>query len=112
MFFRIRVVENDSSKIQLQIEKMKQLRAEYDTKEVKYCTFSKDPSKPIPGTLFCFKYLKEILIVPSYCVLYKLIYMCQVYQDLSQTLQLARTLGRNKGMRKFNPKRLEELQSD
>uniref|UniRef100_A0A671EY38 Clathrin heavy chain linker domain-containing protein 1 n=1 Tax=Rhinolophus ferrumequinum TaxID=59479 RepID=A0A671EY38_RHIFE len=46
---KIRVFENDSSKIQLQIEKMKQLRAEYDTKEVKYCTFSKDPSKPIPG---------------------------------------------------------------
>ncbi|XP_019575145.2 clathrin heavy chain linker domain-containing protein 1 isoform X1 [Rhinolophus sinicus] len=46
---KIRVFENESSKIQLQIEKMKQLRAEYDTKEVKYCTFSKDPSKPIPG---------------------------------------------------------------
>ncbi|XP_007936192.1 clathrin heavy chain linker domain-containing protein 1 [Orycteropus afer afer] len=46
---KMRVIENNSSKIQMQIEKMKQLRAEYDTKEVKYCTFSKDPSKPIPG---------------------------------------------------------------
>lgn len=52
------VIENDSSKIQLQIDKMKQLRAEYDTKEVKYHTFSKDPSKPIPGTVFCLKGLK------------------------------------------------------
>ncbi|KAM8941946.1 clathrin heavy chain linker domain-containing protein 1 isoform 1-T1 [Lycaon pictus] len=46
---KMNVIENDSSKIQLQIDKMKQLRAEYDTKEVKYHTFSKDPSKPIPG---------------------------------------------------------------
>ncbi|KAF3826769.1 hypothetical protein GH733_009294 [Mirounga leonina] len=44
-----RVIENNSSKIQLQIDKMKQLRAEYDAKEVRYHTFSKDPSKPIPG---------------------------------------------------------------
>lgn len=40
---------------------MKQLRAEYDMNEVKYCTFSKDPSKPIPGTVFCLKCLREIL---------------------------------------------------
>ncbi|XP_024900889.1 clathrin heavy chain linker domain-containing protein 1 isoform X2 [Pteropus alecto] len=33
----------------MQIDKTKQLRAEYETKEIKYCTFSKDPSKPIPG---------------------------------------------------------------
>ncbi|XP_014698485.2 clathrin heavy chain linker domain-containing protein 1 isoform X1 [Equus asinus] len=46
---KMRVIENNSSKIQLQIDKMKQLRAEYDMNEVKYCTFSKDPSKPIPG---------------------------------------------------------------
>ncbi|XP_029792087.1 clathrin heavy chain linker domain-containing protein 1 [Suricata suricatta] len=45
---KMRVIENNSSKIQLQIDQMKQLRAEYDTEEVK-CTFSKDPSKPIPG---------------------------------------------------------------
>ncbi|XP_045405574.1 clathrin heavy chain linker domain-containing protein 1 isoform X2 [Lemur catta] len=44
----MRIIENNSSKIQSQIDKVKQLRAEYDTKEVKY-TFSKDPSKPIPG---------------------------------------------------------------
>ncbi|CAK7297089.1 Clathrin heavy chain linker domain-containing protein 1 [Vulpes lagopus] len=48
---KMNVIENDSSKIQLQIDKMKQLRAEYDTKEVKYHTFSKDPSKPIPVTI-------------------------------------------------------------
>uniref|UniRef100_G3THR1 Clathrin heavy chain linker domain-containing protein 1 n=1 Tax=Loxodonta africana TaxID=9785 RepID=G3THR1_LOXAF len=46
---KMRVVENNSSRIQMQIEEMKQLRAEYEKKEVKYCTFSKDPSKPIPG---------------------------------------------------------------
>ncbi|XP_045405572.1 clathrin heavy chain linker domain-containing protein 1 isoform X1 [Lemur catta] len=45
---KMRIIENNSSKIQSQIDKVKQLRAEYDTKEVKY-TFSKDPSKPIPG---------------------------------------------------------------
>ncbi|XP_054945159.1 clathrin heavy chain linker domain-containing protein 1 isoform X1 [Physeter macrocephalus] len=44
----MRLIENNSSKIQLQIDEMKQLRAEYDTKE-QYCTFCKDPSKPIPG---------------------------------------------------------------
>lgn len=54
----MRVIENNSSQIQLQIDQMKQLRAEYDTKEAKYHTFSKDPSKPIPGTVFCLKYLK------------------------------------------------------
>lgn len=37
---------------------MKQLRAEYDAKEVRYHTFSKDPSKPIPGIVFCLKCLK------------------------------------------------------
>ncbi|XP_019517625.1 PREDICTED: clathrin heavy chain linker domain-containing protein 1 isoform X3 [Hipposideros armiger] len=46
---KMSVIENNSSKLQQEIEKMKQLRAEYDTKQVKYCTFSKDPSKPIPG---------------------------------------------------------------
>ncbi|XP_076990378.1 clathrin heavy chain linker domain-containing protein 1 isoform X2 [Tamandua tetradactyla] len=46
---KMRVIENNSSKIQMQIDTMKQLRAKYDTKEVKYCTFSKEPSKPIPG---------------------------------------------------------------
>ncbi|XP_060043614.1 clathrin heavy chain linker domain-containing protein 1 isoform X2 [Erinaceus europaeus] len=46
---KMRLIENNSSKILLQINKMKQLRAEYDTKEVKYCTSSKNPSKPIPG---------------------------------------------------------------
>uniref|UniRef100_A0A8C7AF38 Clathrin heavy chain linker domain-containing protein 1 n=1 Tax=Neovison vison TaxID=452646 RepID=A0A8C7AF38_NEOVI len=45
----MRVIENNSSKIQLQIDKMKQLRAEYEAKELRYHTFSKDPSKPIPG---------------------------------------------------------------
>ncbi|XP_007465733.1 PREDICTED: clathrin heavy chain linker domain-containing protein 1 isoform X2 [Lipotes vexillifer] len=44
----MRLIENNSSKIQLQIDEMKQLRAEYDTKE-QYCIFCKDPSKPIPG---------------------------------------------------------------
>lgn len=48
----MRVIENNSSKIQLQIDKMKQLRAEYEAKELRYHTFSKDPSKPIPGMYF------------------------------------------------------------
>ncbi|ELK14701.1 hypothetical protein PAL_GLEAN10021246 [Pteropus alecto] len=46
---KLKVIENNSSKIRMQIDKTKQLRAEYETKEIKYCTFSKDPSKPIPG---------------------------------------------------------------
>ncbi|XP_071457680.1 clathrin heavy chain linker domain-containing protein 1 isoform X5 [Marmota flaviventris] len=46
---KMRIIENNSLKIQLQIDQMKQLRAEYDTKEAKYYTLSKDPSKPIPG---------------------------------------------------------------
>ncbi|KAM8785819.1 clathrin heavy chain linker domain-containing protein 1 [Rhynchonycteris naso] len=46
---KMRVIESNSSKIQLQIDKMKQLRAEYGIKEVKSFTFCKNPSKPIPG---------------------------------------------------------------
>ncbi|XP_047378468.1 clathrin heavy chain linker domain-containing protein 1 isoform X1 [Sciurus carolinensis] len=46
---KIRIIENNSLKIQLQIDQMRQLKAEYDTKEAKYYIFSKDPSKPIPG---------------------------------------------------------------
>ncbi|XP_012633282.1 clathrin heavy chain linker domain-containing protein 1 isoform X2 [Microcebus murinus] len=45
---RMRIIENNSSKIQSQIEKVKQLRGVCDTKEAKY-TFSKYASKPIPG---------------------------------------------------------------
>ncbi|XP_005385840.2 PREDICTED: clathrin heavy chain linker domain-containing protein 1 [Chinchilla lanigera] len=46
---KIRIIKNNSLKIQLQIDQMKQLRAEYDAKEVKYCTLTRNPSKPIPG---------------------------------------------------------------
>ncbi|XP_010988044.1 clathrin heavy chain linker domain-containing protein 1 [Camelus dromedarius] len=46
---KLKLIENNSSKIQLQIDKMKQHRVEYDMKEVQYCTFSKNPSQPIPG---------------------------------------------------------------
>uniref|UniRef100_A0A0N8ESP1 Clathrin heavy chain linker domain-containing protein 1 n=1 Tax=Heterocephalus glaber TaxID=10181 RepID=A0A0N8ESP1_HETGA len=46
---KIRIIKNNSLKIQLQIDQLKQLRAEYDVKEVKYCTFIKNPAKPIPG---------------------------------------------------------------
>ncbi|XP_066123247.1 clathrin heavy chain linker domain-containing protein 1 [Saccopteryx bilineata] len=49
---KMRVIESNSSKIQLQIDKVKQLRAEYDIKEVKPFTFCKNPSKPIPGMTF------------------------------------------------------------
>lgn len=58
----MKVIENNSSNIQLQIDKIKQLRAEYDVEELKHFPCFKDPSKPIPGTIFCVKYLKEILI--------------------------------------------------
>ncbi|XP_029414516.1 clathrin heavy chain linker domain-containing protein 1 isoform X1 [Nannospalax galili] len=46
---KIRIIENNSTMIQLQIEQMKQLRSEYDRKEVKYCASSRHLSKPIPG---------------------------------------------------------------
>ena len=36
---------------------MKQVRANYDTKEEQHCTCYKEPLKPIPGTVFCLKYL-------------------------------------------------------
>ncbi|XP_023367850.1 clathrin heavy chain linker domain-containing protein 1 [Otolemur garnettii] len=45
---KMRIIENNSSKIQSQIDKVKELRAEYDTSKIKY-TFVRDPSKPIPG---------------------------------------------------------------
>ncbi|XP_036291249.1 clathrin heavy chain linker domain-containing protein 1 isoform X1 [Pipistrellus kuhlii] len=48
---KMKVIENNSSSIQLQIDKIKQLRAAYDVKEVKHFPFSKDPSKPIPGMI-------------------------------------------------------------
>ncbi|KAK2500392.1 hypothetical protein MC885_020569 [Smutsia gigantea] len=51
---KMRVIENNSSNIQLQIDKMKQLRAEHDMKEVKYCTFSK-----ILQNLFQLKHLED-----------------------------------------------------
>ncbi|XP_020770769.1 clathrin heavy chain linker domain-containing protein 1 isoform X3 [Odocoileus virginianus] len=43
------LIENNSSKIQLQINEMKQVRAKYDTKEEQHCTCYKEPLKPIPG---------------------------------------------------------------
>ncbi|XP_016077653.1 PREDICTED: clathrin heavy chain linker domain-containing protein 1 [Miniopterus natalensis] len=46
---KLKIIEKNSSKIQLQIDKMKQLRAKYAVKEVKHFPFSKDPSKPISG---------------------------------------------------------------
>ncbi|XP_045150030.1 clathrin heavy chain linker domain-containing protein 1 [Echinops telfairi] len=46
---KIRVIENNSSRIQMQIETMKQLRAEYEKKDRDDCSFSKGPSNPIPG---------------------------------------------------------------
>ncbi|XP_063085490.1 clathrin heavy chain linker domain-containing protein 1 [Cavia porcellus] len=46
---KIRIIKNNSLKIQLQIDQVKHLRADYDAKEVKYCTFTRDASKPIPG---------------------------------------------------------------
>ncbi|XP_012873449.1 PREDICTED: clathrin heavy chain linker domain-containing protein 1 isoform X1 [Dipodomys ordii] len=46
---KMKVIEKNSLMIQLQIDEIKALRAEYEKKKVKYCSFSKDPSKMIPG---------------------------------------------------------------
>ncbi|XP_031195737.1 clathrin heavy chain linker domain-containing protein 1 isoform X3 [Mastomys coucha] len=46
---KIRIIENNSTAIQLQIDEMKQLRMEYDKKEVKLCASSRQLWKPIPG---------------------------------------------------------------
>ncbi|XP_054979085.1 clathrin heavy chain linker domain-containing protein 1 isoform X2 [Sorex araneus] len=46
---KLRVIENNSSKIQLEIDKIKQCRAEYDTEGIKCQVPCKNPSKPIPG---------------------------------------------------------------
>ncbi|XP_052590554.1 clathrin heavy chain linker domain-containing protein 1 isoform X5 [Peromyscus californicus insignis] len=46
---RVRIIENNSTVIQLQIDEMKQLRAEYDKKEVKLCSSTRQLWRPIPG---------------------------------------------------------------
>nr|BAB24663.1 unnamed protein product [Mus musculus] len=46
---KMRIIENNSTAIQLQIDQMKQLRMEYDKKEVKLCAPSRQLWKPIPG---------------------------------------------------------------
>ncbi|XP_051020853.1 clathrin heavy chain linker domain-containing protein 1 [Acomys russatus] len=46
---KMRIIENNSTVIQLQIDQMKQLRAEYDKKEVKFCASTRQLWKPIPG---------------------------------------------------------------
>ncbi|XP_059515788.1 clathrin heavy chain linker domain-containing protein 1 isoform X2 [Myotis daubentonii] len=55
---KMKVIENNSSNIQLQIDKIKQLRAEYDVEELKHFPFFKDPSKPIPGNQ---SFIEELL---------------------------------------------------
>ncbi|XP_058523779.1 clathrin heavy chain linker domain-containing protein 1 isoform X2 [Ochotona princeps] len=46
---KMRIIENNSSKIQSQIDQARQLREAYYTEETKYYTCSKDPSACIPG---------------------------------------------------------------
>nr|XP_048283522.1 clathrin heavy chain linker domain-containing protein 1 isoform X1 [Myodes glareolus]XP_048283523.1 clathrin heavy chain linker domain-containing protein 1 isoform X1 [Myodes glareolus]XP_048283524.1 clathrin heavy chain linker domain-containing protein 1 isoform X1 [Myodes glareolus]XP_048283525.1 clathrin heavy chain linker domain-containing protein 1 isoform X1 [Myodes glareolus]XP_048283526.1 clathrin heavy chain linker domain-containing protein 1 isoform X1 [Myodes glareolus]XP_0482835 len=46
---KVRIIENNSKVIQSQIEEMKQLRAEYDKKEVKLCASTRQLWRPIPG---------------------------------------------------------------
>ncbi|XP_052590550.1 clathrin heavy chain linker domain-containing protein 1 isoform X2 [Peromyscus californicus insignis] len=46
---KVRIIENNSTVIQLQIDEMKQLRAEYDKKEVKLCSSTRQLWRPIPG---------------------------------------------------------------
>ncbi|OBS80200.1 hypothetical protein A6R68_21603, partial [Neotoma lepida] len=45
----VRIIENNSTVIQLQIDEIKQLRAEYDKKEVKFCASTRQLWRPIPG---------------------------------------------------------------
>lgn len=47
--FRVRIIENNSKEIQSQIDEMRQLRAEYDKKEVKLCASTRQLWRPIPG---------------------------------------------------------------
>ncbi|XP_035308239.1 clathrin heavy chain linker domain-containing protein 1 isoform X3 [Cricetulus griseus] len=46
---KVRIIENNSTKIQLQIDQMKQMRAEYDKEEVKLCASNRQLWRPIPG---------------------------------------------------------------
>ncbi|XP_040589089.1 clathrin heavy chain linker domain-containing protein 1 isoform X3 [Mesocricetus auratus] len=46
---KVRLIENNSTDIQLQIDEMKQMRAEYDKKEVKVCASTRQLWRPIPG---------------------------------------------------------------
>ncbi|CAO2640911.1 Clathrin heavy chain linker domain-containing protein 1 [Lemmus lemmus] len=46
---KVRIIENNSKVIQSRIDKMKQLRAEYDRKEVKHCASTRQLWRPIPG---------------------------------------------------------------
>ncbi|XP_028634249.1 clathrin heavy chain linker domain-containing protein 1 isoform X1 [Grammomys surdaster] len=46
---KMRIIEKNSKAIQLQIDEMRQLRMEYDKKEVKVCASSTQLWKPIPG---------------------------------------------------------------
>ncbi|XP_063129058.1 clathrin heavy chain linker domain-containing protein 1 isoform X5 [Rattus norvegicus] len=46
---KMRIIDNNSKAIQLQIDQMKQLRMEYENTEVKLCASSKQLWKPIPG---------------------------------------------------------------
>ncbi|XP_076794094.1 clathrin heavy chain linker domain-containing protein 1 isoform X2 [Arvicanthis niloticus] len=46
---KMRIIEKSSKVIQSQIDQMKQLRMEYDKKEVKVCDSSRQLWKPIPG---------------------------------------------------------------
>ncbi|KAL6082320.1 hypothetical protein STEG23_021475 [Scotinomys teguina] len=46
---KVRIIENNSTVIQLQIDETKQLRTEYDKKEVKLCASTRQLWRPIPG---------------------------------------------------------------
>ncbi|XP_049979830.1 clathrin heavy chain linker domain-containing protein 1 isoform X3 [Alexandromys fortis] len=46
---KVRIIENNSKEIQSQIDEMRQLRAEYDKKEVKLCASTRQLWRPIPG---------------------------------------------------------------
>uniref|UniRef100_A0A8C8SZ11 Clathrin heavy chain linker domain-containing protein 1 n=1 Tax=Peromyscus maniculatus bairdii TaxID=230844 RepID=A0A8C8SZ11_PERMB len=46
---KVRIIEKNSTVIQLQIDEMKQLRAKYDRKEVKLCSSTRQLWRPIPG---------------------------------------------------------------
>lgn len=88
LFLRMRIIENNSTAIQLQIDQMKQLRMEYDKKEVKLCAPSRQLWKPIPGAVSCVQFYSRdipqcVQLAVSYTASIRCSYMnSQLYKQL------------------------------